>query len=71
MGFREDVSAALGGDATALEKPKRKTPRDIVGAMSAKKRAAFRSLIEEYLAALDEFEVADEVGPPDEDEEEA
>ena len=73
MALKEDVKAAMAGDAKALDtkptKGKGKSPAEVVAGLSAKQRKALRARAEEILAALDEIEAAE--SEPEAEEEEA
>jgi hypothetical protein len=73
MALMEDVAAALGGDAKALDtepaKGEGKSPAEVVAGLSAKQRKALRARAEAIIEALDEAEAAEP--EPEAEEEEA
>ena len=62
MALKEDVAAALDGDASALERPKSKerSPEQVIAGLSQKQRQALRARAEEIIRAIDELEEAEE-----------
>jgi hypothetical protein len=63
--LREDVAAAVKGDASALERPqkgkgKKRSPAEVVAGLSAKQRSTLRARAEEIIAAIDEYEAENE-----------
>jgi predicted CopG family antitoxin len=73
MALREDVAAAMGGDSSALERPKKgkgkRSVSEIVASLNPKQRQALRSRAEKILEALDAIESAESKSEPESEEE--